>query len=126
MENYRRHRILALIILPFILLGAYNAAAYGHYHKLNDNSITYHSHPYSDSSCEDTPFQDHKHTDFEYLLLDQITNIFNTALVAVVAAFLLITLRKEYLYKKFEERLHPSLRPLLQTLRGPPKIKLTY
>mgnify|MGYP006286896655 FL=1 len=72
--HLRRH-IISLLLIPLIAGVTFNAIKNGHFHKLWDGEVIYHSHPYKkDTSPPDSPFQKHHHSPSEYLLLHQITH----------------------------------------------------
>lgn len=111
--------IFLAILLPAILCLYYNTAANGHYHKLSDGEIVYHSHPYHHQSSDDSPYENHHHSDFEYSILTQISNPFTLLYVFLVLLVLFIVC-----YKKFEYPSNilftASKYYLLNVYRGPP------
>ena len=80
------HIIWILIALPAVLLLFHNQAANWHYHITSQGIIIEHAHPFTNSMIPDTPFQDHQHSDFEYLVLAQM--MLATALIALVLVLL--------------------------------------
>jgi len=98
MNFVRKNKYIFLaILLPAILYLYYNAAINGHYHKLSDGEIVYHAHPYQHQTSNNSPFENHHHSDYEYSVLAQISNPFTLLSVFLVLPGLFIVC-----YKKFE------------------------
>ncbi len=89
--NFFRHHIkyLFILIFPAVCILLYNSAVNIHSHQLNGNIIT-HAHPYTHHpESPVSPIQNHKHTSFEFFVLNKVFLLFLT-LVACIAAFQLI------------------------------------
>ena len=98
MNFIRKNKYIYLaILLSAILYLYYNTAANGHYHRLSDGEIVYHSHPYQHQNSHNSPFENHHHSDFEYSILTQISNPFTLLCVFLVLPGLFIVC-----YKKIE------------------------
>jgi len=71
-------RKTALTIIPVFLLvvifSLTNATINQHLHKLTSGIIIKHAHPF-DRENTGRPFQEHRHTTDEYIILEQISNI---------------------------------------------------
>ncbi len=63
-----------LIVFLSISWQLYNYSMYGHYHKSIKLGYIYHYHPFSNSSDSKLPLKDHTHTDFQLIMLDNISN----------------------------------------------------
>lgn len=70
-----RKNIVSVLFIPIIVGITISSVLNGHYHKLPDGEVVYHSHPYKeDTSPSDSPFQKHHHTPSEYFLFQQLTH----------------------------------------------------
>jgi len=76
MDNLRKIGKYFTFIL-FIAAGwlVFNSAVNGHYHKLANGDIVYHSHPFKHSESSNSPFEEHRHNRTELLLIFQVSNI---------------------------------------------------
>lgn len=90
MNFFRRHiKYLFILIFPAVCILLYNSAVNIHSHRLNGNIIT-HAHPYNNNPESPTsPVQNHKHTSFEFFVLNKVFVLFLT-LVGCIAAFQII------------------------------------
>lgn len=68
----------------------YNQAANWHFHLLENGTMIEHAHPFNDTKRPETPFQDHTHTDLEYIFLAQLFNLL-VSLVFVLCLLLIIS-----------------------------------
>ncbi len=80
-------KLLLLIALPAILWLYYNQAANWHYHMSSKGILIEHAHPFNKSQLPGSPFPNHQHTDLEYSILAQISQL---ASLLVFALFLTI------------------------------------
>lgn len=71
-----------------------NQSIFIHTHKLADNSIVSHSHPY-DKSNDSEPYKSHHHTNVELLFFQNLAILFLTVIVSL--AFLIPIKKAEYL-----------------------------
>lgn len=78
---------LVWIIMPLVLALFFNQSSFWHYHVLQNGMVIEHSHPFKSETTPGTPYQNHKHSDFNYLLLAQISLVIT--LVSVVLALVL-------------------------------------
>ncbi len=72
MNNNKWHKLIALIVVPAIMFLYYNKSANWHYHITENGFVVEHAHPFSNSMIPETPFQDHEHSDAEYLFLAEM------------------------------------------------------
>ncbi len=72
MNNNKWHKLLAVIVIPAVMFLYYNRSANWHYHITENGIVVEHAHPFSNSLIPDTPFQDHEHSDSEYLFLAEM------------------------------------------------------
>lgn len=82
------HRFFLLLTLPLVLWLFFNQAAFWHYHILDNGIVVQHAHPFKNSPKAGTPFQSHQHSDFEYSVLAQISQVAALLLVLVLLGFL--------------------------------------
>ncbi len=105
--------------MPAVLWLISNNFINRHYHILSNGVVISHSHPYS-SSCEPGPIQGHEHSDFEHLILAQVSANSNTE----CAEGLFVEF-----FSKHEIKSYPDYKPgiiesdlsYLPDLRAPPK-----
>ncbi|MDR0364526.1 MAG: hypothetical protein LBH92_05875 [Bacteroidales bacterium] len=64
----------ASLLLFLYLFYAFCIAFFVHAHNKN-GIIIVHSHPYKKNARQECPTQNHTHTDFEYFIIGQISNI---------------------------------------------------
>lgn len=86
MQKKHWQNIWVYIAIPAIMLLYYNQSANWHYHITGEGIIVEHAHPFSNSLIPDTPFQDHEHSDFQYLVLAQLMHALG--LIVVLLLFL--------------------------------------
>lgn len=95
-----------------------NNILYWHGHHLANGKIIWHAHPYKKSSS-DNPFPDHKHADWQLVLLDASTFF----LIATSSFFSFAFLEKLYFEKKIFAFKIPFVFAILfenLSYRGPP------
>lgn len=120
-SNKKIQKIILLITLPVVLLLFFNQIAFRHYHILDNGLVIEHSHPYKNNPIKGSPFQKHNHTDFEYSILAQISQI---------TGFLLLLLFFELFLKSalqtgmsaYRSRLVSVSCRTTDSLRGPPSL----
>ena len=119
--NQRRKikQIIVLITLPFVLLLFFNQVAYWHYHILENGLVVEHAHPYKNNTIPDYPFQKHHHSDFEYTLLAQISQLAGILIFFVLASYIFFTSAHQLLLQNHAIFLqHDYLE--VKNPRGPP------
>ncbi len=72
MNNNKWHKLLAVIALPAVMFLYFNQSTNWHYHITKDGFIIEHAHPFANNMIPGTPFQDHEHSDAEYLFLAEM------------------------------------------------------
>ncbi len=95
MTIFRQHKkYLFYLVFPAVCFLFYNSAINIHSHKSNGNIIT-HAHPFSKTTENQTPFQNHKHTSLELFFFDKIFFLFSTLVcsLALIQIFLSIILQ---------------------------------
>ena len=116
--RYKLRKYFYLLFIPVISWLFINYTLNSHIHIKNGYVIT-HSHPFENSKKSQSPFQSHKHTDFEFAILDLISNI------QVVIAFGILILSSLFLirivYTLNNYNLPFLLLLFLQNYRAPPK-----
>ena len=68
-------RILIPLFLVVVVCFLTNATINQHYHKLSSGLVIKHAHPFNKESTGQ-PFQEHRHSSSELILLDQASHIF--------------------------------------------------
>ncbi len=71
----KRGKFLLLLILPVAVWLIINSTVNCHYHKLLNGKVVQHCHPFTHNEKNNSPFEDHNHSDSEYFILDQISYI---------------------------------------------------
>ena len=109
------------VLLIFSTLALFwNNAVNWHYHQLPNGIVVEHAHPYNKSdSGADSPYQNHRHSDLEYLILDLVYNTAST----IVLAVLLVEVMTELKPRKILLRPLPVISSVfyrLPLLRAPP------
>lgn len=97
----------------------FNQVAFWHYHLLENGMVVEHSHPFKNNPNPGTPFQKHHHTDFEFTVLAQITNL---ASILVVFLFLELIINSSAapVNNYYKTAIYRSSYLLTDRLRGPP------
>ena len=66
-------RLLSFVLILLTLALFFNNAVNWHYHQLPNGIVVEHAHPYGkSSSASNSPFENHHHSDIEYLILDLV------------------------------------------------------
>ncbi len=60
------------LFLAVTMALVYNNAFFTHTHKLPDGTIIQHAHPYKSDADSSSPFKNHHHTSFEFLVLNNL------------------------------------------------------
>lgn len=115
-------RLLSFVLIIFTLALFFNNAVNWHYHQLPNGIVVEHAHPYGkSSSASSSPFENHHHSDFEYLILDLV---YYSGLVILLAVLAIKIFRKPIARRRL---LTPapvinSFYSRLPLLRAPPVI----
>ncbi len=115
------HHILIWISIPLLAFLYYNQAANWHYHVTSSGVVVEHAHPFTNSQIPGTPYQEHEHSDFEYLVLAQLMHTIGW----IVLALLLLGMHFPKISHAWplHHIPHPSgIDPDLCSPRGPPSI----
>jgi hypothetical protein len=92
----RIKQILLLISLPLVLWLFFSQSAFWHFHITPAGIIIEHSHPFTNNASPDTPFQKHHHSDFEYSILTQLSNVFSLIVIFIAAILVFQDQKKAY------------------------------
>jgi hypothetical protein len=85
-------KLLSVVLILSILALFYNNVINRHFHKLPNGIIVEHAHPFNKAaSPSDSPFENHHHTNLEYLMLDMV---YHSGLILVMALIFLRFFRK--------------------------------
>lgn len=72
---------MSFILILFTLALFFNNAANWHFHKLPNGVVIEHAHPYATFPSSETPWEEHQHSDLEYLILD---TVYHAALILII------------------------------------------
>ena len=86
MTRYRKHIAIILFILAGLLFA--NSALNRHLHLYNGHIVS-HAHPYHKDTTGPFPVKSHHHSDIEFLIIDQISNLL---IIAGITFYLTTTL----------------------------------
>jgi hypothetical protein len=64
-----------LVMIPLIMLLFHNELSNWHYHTLSNGLLVKHAHPYDKSEKPNSPIGGHQHSNFEILMLAQLSVI---------------------------------------------------
>lgn len=114
-------RVVGIILIISACLSIYNIGFNGHYHKLDDGSVIYHYHPYSDmEKANKSPFKHHTHSEVE-LFLVMMQNICITILPALIILLIaLLAQKKLMVYVPNIIKSYTSFVHTCSSLRAPP------
>ncbi len=114
-------RLIILFTLPLVLWLFFNQVAYWHYHVMDNGIVIEHAHPFQNNTQSGTPYQQHQHTDFEYTLLAQASNMISLLVfLLILGLFFNISLAPVHYF--YEATGIPSGYLSALRLRGPPAI----
>lgn len=120
MDRIRKiKKVVLLLALPLVMWLFFNQAAFWHYHIVGNGVVVEHSHPYKNHTLPGTPFQKHHHSDFEYSILAQLSNILTLIIFFFALGFIANTLYKPVFNLYRQVGLKAVFHSLL-FLRGPP------
>ncbi len=112
-------KVMIMLAIPAVMMLFYNQKANWHYHITDKGFVVEHSHPFKKSQSPDSPYQNHKHSDLEYFVLAQISNIATTLVVAIAIAGCLRLLKSNYIEQALT-LFFPKLELSARLLRAPP------
>lgn len=91
MTGNRWHlKLTALLVIPAIFLLFHNRVSNWHYHVLHNGMVVEHAHPFKHASKSGTPFQSHQHSEAEFLILSELSNVLTMLVVALVIAGMML------------------------------------
>jgi hypothetical protein len=90
MNSKNWHKLLIIVALPAIMFFYFNQTANWHYHISNNGLLVEHAHPFTNMMIPGTPFQDHDHSDAEYLFLAELMQSLGFVLVVLLLLGLLL------------------------------------
>jgi len=103
----------------------FSHVAFWHFHILENGVVIEHSHPFKNNPKPGTPFQNHHHSDFEYSILTQISQI-----AGVLVFLLILGLIRRELSDKYRITVSGiyllSAHLSVPNLRGPPHFPYHY
>ncbi len=109
-------RILTYLSIVLIGLMIVNKAVYFHSHILEDGQIIEHAHPFNKSTDNSDKPVNHSHTNFELLILSQLTVLFAFGIALIL--FFCRSLKINRQMQKIE--VYTPMCVSFYSLRGPP------
>ena len=94
---------LSFISLSILLLNIFNNAVNVHSHKLENGEIVTHAHPFNHQN-NDSPFESHSHTNFEFLVLVHLNTFLISSFSFVVLAVILFLKKDNYKIKSLQKQ----------------------
>lgn len=115
-------QVIAVFILFFLSFNFYNHIFNGHYHIGEGGMAIYHAHPYDkEAGGGKTPFEDHRHSNFEFFLLNVLVmGVFISVLF--VFDFILIGVNRRKTFFISTRQKYNRLFCISVGLRAPPAI----
>jgi cbb3-type cytochrome oxidase subunit 3 len=112
---------ILLLTLPLVMWLFFNQVANWHLHVLGNGIVVEHAHPFKNNPLPGSPFQKHHHTELEYSILSQISNITTVILVLIALGFIFSKYRPSGRHS-YQVIAYSSNNPGSHKLRGPPVI----
>ncbi len=112
-------KVLLLVALPMVMWLFFNQAAFWHYHTMGNGVVVEHAHPYKNHTLPGTPFQKHHHSDFEYSILAQLSNILILLLFLIVLGLVVNTSNRP-VFNFYRSVFATTDYHFFRYLRGPP------
>ena len=112
-------KLIIMLAIPAVMMLFYNQTANRHYHLTDKGFVVEHAHPYKSSQPSGSPYQSHKHSDSEYYVLAQISNITTILLVAITIAVFIQLLKPNHIVLPLTH-FFPKLEMSARLLRAPP------
>jgi len=78
---------LIWFVIPLVLVLFFNQSTNKHYHVLPNGMVIEHAHPYKNSKTPGTPVQSHHHSDFDLLVLAQLSVVSTLFAILLVLSF---------------------------------------
>lgn len=73
-----------------MLLLFHNRVSNWHYHVLENGIVVEHSHPFNQAKKDGTPFQSHQHSESEFLMLAELSNVLTLLMFTLVVAGIML------------------------------------
>lgn len=118
-----RHRcyfnFLACLLVPLVLALFFNQSSFWHYHVLHNGMVVEHSHPFKNDKTPYTPFQNHHHSESDFLVLAQLTQVLT--LVVILFSLSLFAIKTPFISFRLSAPVFVKAPQLSsQLLRAPP------
>lgn len=117
-------KTLLLAMIPITMLLFYNHLSNWHYHVMGNGIVVKHSHPYEKGENPGSPASGHKHTDFEFYIIGQLSALSILLVVLLLTFLAFINFPGRIVFHRF---IFPFLKQRvlsLQFLRAPPRISI--
>jgi hypothetical protein len=113
-------KALLLALIPLTMLLFHNQLSNWHYHVLGNGIMVKHAHPYNKAENPGTPFSSHKHTDFEFFILGQLSALSLLLVVLFLTLLAVIDFSGKSIFYRFQFPFLQQQILSLQFLRAPP------
>lgn len=115
----RVNKWFLLFTIPAVMWLYFNQAAFWHFHILENGIVVEHAHPFKNNPIPGTPYQSHHHTDFEYSILAQLSQILGIIMFLIIVGLFLQN-QKPYNFPFYKSLVISSCYAQGVRLRGPP------
>ena len=115
----RVNKWFLLFTLPAVMWLYFNQAAFWHFHILDNGIVVEHAHPFKNNPKPGTPYQSHHHSDFEYSILAQLSQILGIIMFLIIVGLFLQN-QKPHNYPFYKNLAISSCYAQGVRLRGPP------
>ena len=113
-------RLLSYLLILSVMALFHNNFANWHYHKLPNGIVVEHAHPFNKAASDPNfPFQRHKHSDIEYLILDLVYSI-GLIIIFLLTGLLIFLNRQNITRVLLPVPVYSSNNQTLPLLRAPP------
>jgi hypothetical protein len=119
-RNKDMKRLLSIVIVPLVMLLFYNQVANWHFHMLPNGIVIEHAHPFAKAKTADSPYQNHTHTDMEYMILGLISSTIGLVVVLFILSILVIPTISTKLSNFSDNFIPIGYFPFNNPHRGPP------
>lgn len=114
-------KALLLALIPLTMLLFHNQLSNWHYHVLGNGIMVKHAHPFNKAENPGTPFSSHKHTDFEFFIIGQLSALSLLLVVLLLTLLAVIGFPIRKIFYSFELPFLQQQVLSLQFLRAPPQ-----
>ena len=84
MANNKLKLFFILLLFCAFFVHSYNAYIYGHFHKLENGTFTFHSHPYEQQESADGAQPNHSHSPLDLLVYELLNILFFVFIIFIL------------------------------------------